>query len=138
MRGFRQRSSGIFALAAVCVLAASMTAFAETTDSAGGSSPPVGVESDNASASKQVLQARIQELKELSASMDAVQANLAKVAERALKDSDSAPSLTERRRYEQLYAETNARLGELQTTRTEIARLLGQLETQLEVLKHGR
>lgn len=138
MRGFRQRSSGILALVVVSLLTLGLVAFAETTHSSGEIPSPTSVESSNANPSQKSIQARIQELQELSIAMDAVRANLTKVAERALQDSDSAPTLTERRRYEQLYAETNARLGELQTTRAEITHLLNTLEVQLEALKNAQ
>ncbi len=138
MHGFRRCSSRILALAAVCFLAPGMAALAETTDSTGGAPTSAGVKSDDVNAGRRIIQARIQELKELAISMDSIHANLVKVAEKALRDSDSAPTLTERRRYEQLYAETNTRLGELQTTRAEITRLLGELEAQVEAPKHAR
>lgn len=139
MHGFRRCSSGILVVAAICFFTSSIiTAFAETAGSSSSASSDGGVESNSDSTGKPLIQAQIQELEGLLASMDAVHINLTKVAEKALKDSDSAPTLTERRHYEQLYAETNARLGELQATRAEINRLLGELETRLEALKNAR
>lgn len=138
MHGFRRCSSGILVVAAICFFISSITAFAETAGSSSSASSDGGVESNSDSTGKPLIQAQIQELEGLLASMDAVHINLTKVAEKALKDSDSAPTLTERRHYEQLYAETNARLGELQATRAEINRLLGELETRLEALKNAR
>lgn len=140
MHGFRSHIKGLLALAVVVGLfAPSAPAFAETADSNDGASPAaVGMESDHADTDEQLIQARIKELRELMASMDGLRANLTKMAEKALNDADMAPTLAERRRYEQLYTETNARIGELQTTRAEIVRLLGELETRLETLRHGR
>ena len=115
-------------------------ALADPADAPGSDPLTAGVDGTPASASENVslIQAQIKDLRELAASMEGVQANLAKVAKRALKDSDSAPTLAERHRYEQLYAEANARMGELQTTRVEITRLLGELEAKLETLQHAR
>ena len=138
MHSFRSPIKGLLALAVVCLFAPSAPALAETADSTDGAAPPVGAESDNADANEQLIQARIKELRELMASMDSLRTNLTKMAEKALNDADMAPTLTERRRYEQLYTETNTRIGELQTTRAEIVRLLGELETRLETLRHGR
>lgn len=138
MRDFRSHIKGLLALAVVCLFALSAPAFAETADSTDGASPAVGMESDHVDTDEQLIQARIKELRELMASIDSLRANLAKMAEKALSDADMAPTLTERRRYEQLYTETNTRIGELQTTRAEIARLIGELETRLEALRHAR
>jgi len=138
MHGFRSQAKGFLALAVVCLFAPGAPAFAEPADSTDGASPPVGAQSDNADTNEQLIQAHIQELKELMASMDNLRTNLTKMAEKALNDADMAPTLTERHRYEQLYTETNTRIGELQTTRAEIVRLLGELETRLETLRHGR
>lgn len=138
MHGFRSLSMGFLALAVVCLFSPGAPTLAEATDSADGASPPVSAQSDHADTNEQLIQARIKELKELMASMDNLRANLAKMAEKALNDADLAPTLTERRRYEQLYTETNTRIGELQTTRAEIARLLGELETRLETLRNAR
>ena len=85
-----------------------------------------------------VLESRVKELRELLTSIDGVRANLTRMAETAQSDADAAPNLTERRRYEQLYTETSVRLGELENTRAEIIRLLGELETRLEALRRAR
>jgi len=80
------------------------------------------------------LQNRIKDLRDLLTTMERLRANLVKAAEKALNDADAAPSLTERRRYEQLYTETSARLGELEVTHAELVRLLSELETRMKAL----
>ena len=85
-----------------------------------------------------VLESRVKELRELLTAIDGVRANLTRMAETAQSDADAAPNLTERRRYEQLYTETSVRLGELENTRAEMIRLLGELETRIEALRRVR
>lgn len=138
MRGSRQCFSKIFALIVTGFLTLNGTAFSGTANLISGASSLGGAESAETSVSEEIIRERIRELKELSTSMDAIHINMIKVAEKALKDSDSAPTLTERRRYEQLYAETSVRLGEFRTTRAEIDHLLGKLQAQLEALKNAQ
>lgn len=79
-----------------------------------------------------VLEARVREVRELLTTLDGLQNHLAGLAETTLNHADAAPTLDERRRYERLYTETSARLGELQATRAGIESQLDLLETQLE------
>jgi hypothetical protein len=85
-----------------------------------------------------ILEARVRAVRELLTTLDGLQAHLAGLAETALNHADAAPTLDERRRYERLYTETSARLGELQATRAEIERQIDLLETQLETAPGGR
>ena len=85
-----------------------------------------------------VLEARVREVRELLTTLDGLQNHLAGLAETTLNHADAAPTLDERRRYERLYTETSARLGELQATRAEIERQIEVLETQLETASDGR
>ena len=99
---------------------------------AGGESRPGDFVEDHQDSERAVLEARVREVRELLTTLDGLQTHLAGLAETALNHADAAPTLDERRRYERLYTETSARLGELQATRAEIERQLGVLETQLE------
>lgn len=85
-----------------------------------------------------ILETRVREVRELLSTLGGLQAHLAGLAETALNHADAAPTLDERRRYERLYTETSARLGELQATRAEIERQIEVLETQLEPAPGGR
>lgn len=141
MHGFRIPRQRFWVLTALCLFASNAPAFAETTNSADSVVPPPArapEQADPAATDEQLIRTRISELKEMMVSMDHVRANLTKIAEKALSDADKAAALTERRRYEQLYTETNTRIGELQTTRAEIARLLADLEIRLGTLRNAR
>ncbi len=85
-----------------------------------------------------VLKNQMSELRQLLVSIDQLNANLLKIAEKALSNADAAPDLVMRRRYEQLYAQTSARISELQKSRAEIARFLSTMEAQPEIQPHGR
>lgn len=85
-----------------------------------------------------VLEARVREVRELLTTLDGLQNHLAGLAETTLNHADAAPTLDERRRYERLYTETSARLGELQATRAEIEHQLGVLEARLGTASGGR
>lgn len=85
-----------------------------------------------------LLEARIRDARALLASLETLEKRLAALAHKALDDADAAPTPDERRRYEQLYTETSARLGELQATRAELQTQLGRLESQRGALGHGR
>jgi chromosome segregation ATPase len=102
----------------------------------GGSKPDDLVEDHQNE--RAVLEARVREVRELLTTLDGLQAHLTGLAETALDHADAAPTLDERRRYERLYTETSARLGELQATRAEIERQIDLLETQLEAAPGGR
>lgn len=124
--GRRQALGGIARwLAALAVLPVA-AALAAPPGAADG---PPGV-ADRA-AERAALDARIQEVRQLLGSMDALESHLTALARQALEDSDLASSLDERRRYERLYRETSARLGELKATRRDIQRQLERLESQL-------
>lgn len=84
------------------------------------------------------LQNRVKDLQDMLAKMEKLRATLVEIAEKALNDADAAPDLTERQRYEQLYTQASARLGELDVTRAEITRLLSELETRLEALRRAK
>ncbi len=74
----------------------------------------------------------LQATRQLLATLADLETHLAGVAQRALDQADAAPTLDERRRYEHLYHETSARLGELKATRADIQRQLERLESQSE------
>jgi len=83
------------------------------------------------------LNQNIEQVKQLLVAIDKLIANLTKVAEKAIDDADVATDANDRLRYEQLYAETSARLNELQTKRDRIAELLEELEAKLEDIQHA-
>lgn len=85
-----------------------------------------------------LLEARIRDARALLASLETLEKRLAALAHKALDDADAAPTPDERRRYEQLYTETSARLGELQATRADLQTQLGRLESQRDALGHDR
>ena len=79
-----------------------------------------------------ILTARLQEVRQLLTTLDDLETQLTGMAQQALDQSDTAPTLDARRRYEALYIETSARLGELQATRRNMQNQLDQLDTQLD------
>lgn len=84
-----------------------------------------------------LLDAQIQDAHALLVSLEGLETHLTALAQKALDDADAAPTPDERRRYEQLYTETSARLGELQATRAALQGQLERLETQRETLSLG-
>jgi hypothetical protein len=98
---------------------------------------PIGESASLSEADLITLQNRVKDLQDMLAKMEKLRATLVEIAEKALNNADAAPDLTERQRYEQLYTQTSARLGELDVTRAEITRLLSELETRLEALRRA-
>lgn len=121
---------GIIASLALSLLASPLAIAAQSAAPTGESAPLS--ETDLAT-----LQNRVKDLQDMLAKMEKLRANLVESAEKALNGADAAPDLTERQRYEQLYTQTNARIGELDVTRAEIARLVSELEMRLEALRRA-
>ncbi|MCB1920668.1 MAG: hypothetical protein KDJ28_11915 [Candidatus Competibacteraceae bacterium] len=121
---------GIIASLALSLLASPLAIAAQSAAPTGESAPLS--ETDLAT-----LQNRVKDLQDMLAKMEKLRGNLVEIAEKALDAADAAPDLTERQRYEQLYTQTNARIGELDVTRAEIARLVSELEMRLEALRRA-
>ncbi|TCT23771.1 hypothetical protein [Thiobaca trueperi] len=101
---------------------------------AGPTAPAASVTADE----QAILAARLQEVRQLLTTLDGLETHLTSVAQRALDQSDAAPTLDERRRYEQLYTETSARLGELRITRRNMQDQLDRLDAQLDAASSER
>ena len=84
------------------------------------------------------LESKIGELKALATALDDLSAHLTTVAENALDQADMAPGFDERSRYEQLYRETSARIGELQAQQARLEQLLAELESKLERIRRDQ
>lgn len=123
--------TGIIALAAVMP-------FLTTVANADSTAPPAARTSALSTDQIQVLQSRVEELKALSSTLDALITQLTKTAENALDNADSAPNFDDRSRYEQLYRETSQRIGELQTQKTQLDQLVAELQTKLEAIQRAQ
>ena len=87
--------------------------------------------SADAAADITALRERLGETRQLLDVLDATIARLSRLAEDSLDRADSATDYDERARYEALYSETGARIGELQLQRDKIEELLIGLEAKL-------
>ena len=77
------------------------------------------------------LRERLGETRRLLDILDTTIARLSRLAEESLDRADNAVDYDERARFEALYAETGARIGELQLQRDKIEELLSELEAKL-------
>ena len=77
------------------------------------------------------LRERLGETRRLLDILDTTIARLSRLAEQSLDRADNAVDYDERARYEALYTETGARIGELQLQRDKIEGLLIELEATL-------
>lgn len=87
--------------------------------------------STDATAELTAMRERFGEARQLLDVLDATIAKLSRLAEDSLDRADNAKDYDERARYESLYAETGARIGELQLQRDKIEELLTELEAKL-------
>ena len=77
------------------------------------------------------LEQRVAEIRSLLTTLEQAIEQLEGVAERALNQAEQANDFDIRSRYENLYAETNIRIGELRLQHEQLAVQLGQFEQQL-------
>ena len=85
----------------------------------------------DAAADITALRERLGEVQQLLDVLDTTIARLNRLAEDSLERADNATDYDERARYEALYTETGARIGELQLQRDKIEELLTALKTKL-------